>query len=350
MIRNASNTVLTLALLLAAASCAMAQGTSAPSPQDTPPAGAANAQTPAIAAPLAAPTAPAPVAPTPAAQAPAVSAPATPPPAFPAPTAAVPASGAPTPPAAGTSPAPETPPANRITGIETNRDMIAAEAPTEIVISGTAGAHCGLVIDFGDGARSGNVVSPSSPFPLRLNHTYPRAADVVVRVTGADEGTAPPCEGAVEAAVHVSPAGSKIEYITLTSGCPEGWALKGAINADKSFRCAPIPDASAPTNLIHCIDGMKYYVKDGHVGCRHPLPAAPEQFAKAKTPPVKGTVAKGGGARPAGGSAAKGGGPQAAGGPTAKTPAAAKPPAKAAAKGTGKPGTQAGFKNPEAPN
>ena len=70
--------------------------------------------------------------------------------------------------------------------------------------------------------------------------------------------------------MHVSPAGSKIEYITLTSGCPEGWALKGAINADKSFRCAPIPDASAPTNLIHCIDGMKYFVKDGHVGCRHP--------------------------------------------------------------------------------
>ncbi|MBK8740181.1 MAG: hypothetical protein IPM02_11905 [Betaproteobacteria bacterium] len=232
---------------------------------------------------------------------------------------------------------PETPPANRITGIGTNRDMIAAEAPTEIVINGSAGAHCGLMIDFGDGARSGNVVSPSSPFPLRLSHTYPKAADVVVRVTGADEGTAPPCDGAIEAAVHVSPAGSKIEYITLTSGCPEGWALKGAINADKSFRCAPIPDASAPTNLIHCIDGMKYFVKDGHVGCRHPLPAAPEQFAKAKTPPVKGKMAKGGGPHPAGGS-------------TTKAPAAAKPPAKAAARGPAKRGASPGFKSPEAPN
>ncbi|MBK7470897.1 MAG: hypothetical protein IPI73_10050 [Betaproteobacteria bacterium] len=213
--------------------------------------------------------------------------------------------------------------------------MIAAEAPTEIVINGTAGAHCGLMIDFGDGARSGNVVSPSSPFPLRLSHTYPKAADVVVRVTGADEGTAPPCDGAIEAAVHVSPAGSKIEYITLTSGCPEGWALKGAINADKSFRCAPIPDASAPTNLIHCIDGMKYFVKDGHVGCRHPLPAAPEQFAKAKTPPVKGKMAKGGGPHPAGGSTAK-----------AKAPAAAKPPAKAAAKGPARRGGSAGVQEP----
>ena len=87
----------------------------------------------------------------------------------------------------------------------------------------------------------------------------------------------------------MSPAGSKIEYITLTTGCPEGWLLKGAVNADKSFLCAPIPDASAPTNLIHCIDGMKYFAKDGHVGCRHPqLPAPePEKFAKAKTPPAK---------------------------------------------------------------
>jgi hypothetical protein len=186
--------------------------------------------------------------------------------------------------------APEGPPANRITGIETNREMIAAEAPTDIVISGSGVAHCGLVIDFGDGTRSGNVVSESSPFPLRLAHTYPKTADVVVRVTGADEGSAPPCDGAVEAAVHVSPAGSKIEYITLSTGCPEGWLLKGEVNPDRSFRCAPIPDAGAPTNLIHCLDGMKYFAQDGHVGCRHPQLAAlaPEKFAKARTPMAKG--------------------------------------------------------------
>ena len=183
---------------------------------------------------------------------------------------------------------PEAPPANRITGIETNREMIAAETPTEIAISGTLVARCGLVVDYGDGTRSGNVVSESSPFPLRLNHTYPKSEDVIVRVTGADQGSAPPCEGAVEAAVHVSPAGSKIEYITLTTGCPEGWQLKGAVNADKSFRCAPIPDASAPTNLIHCLHEMKYFVKDGHVGCRRPNAAAPETLAKSKTPMVKG--------------------------------------------------------------
>ncbi len=183
--------------------------------------------------------------------------------------------------------APEAPPSNRITGIQTNRDMIAAEAPTEIVIGGTLVAHCGLVVDFGDGTKSGNVVSASSPFPLRLAHIYPKTNDVIVRVTGADEGSAPPCEGTVEAAVHISPAGSKIEYIMLTTGCPEGWLLKGAVNADKSFLCAPIPDASAPTNLIHCIDGMKYFARDGHVGCRHPPAAAPEQFAKAKTPMAK---------------------------------------------------------------
>jgi len=189
--------------------------------------------------------------------------------------------------------APEAPPANRITGIETNRDMIAAEAPTDIVINGTFVARCGLVVDYGDGTRSGNVVSESSPFPLRLTHTFAKTTDVVVRVTGADEGSAPPCEGAVEAAVHVSPAGSKIEYITLTTGCPEGWLLKGTVSPDRSFRCAPIPDASAPTNLIHCIDGMKYFAMDGHVGCRHPHMAAvaPEPMALAKTPMPKGKAA-----------------------------------------------------------
>jgi hypothetical protein len=230
--------------------------------------------------------------------------------------------------------APEAPPANRITGIQTNRDMIAAEAPTEIAISGTLVAHCGLVVDFGDGTRSGNVVSESSPFPLRLSHTYPKTDDVIVRVTGADEGSAPPCEGAVEAAVHVSPAGSKIEYITLTTGCPEGWLLKGAVNTDKSFMCAPIPDASAPTNLIHCIDGMKYFARDGHVGCRHPQAAAPEQYAKAKTP-----MAKGKAPNKAGESMAK-----------AKTPPASKAQGKVPPKTPVKPKVQPGIKSPEAPN
>jgi hypothetical protein len=230
---------------------------------------------------------------------------------------------------------PEVPPANRITGIQTNRDMIAAEAPTEIVINGTLVAHCGLVVDFGDGTRSGNVVSESSPFPLRLAHTYPKTNDVIVRVTGADEGSAPPCEGAVEAAVHVSPAGSKIEYITLSTGCPEGWLLKGTINADKSFLCAPVPDASAPTNLIHCIDGMKYFAQDGHVGCRHPPAAAPEQFAKAKTPMAKAKA------------------PVKMGKSTAKAKTPAMPKAqgnKAPAKTPVKPKAQPQIKSSEAPN
>ena len=169
--------------------------------------------------------------------------------------------------------------------------MIAAEAPTEIVINGTLVARCALIVDFGDGTRSVNVVSESSPFPRRLSHVYPKTADVIVRVTGASEGAVPPCDGAVEAAVHVSPAGSKIEYITLTTGCPEGWLLKGAINPDQSFMCAPIPDAGAPTNLIHCIDGMKYFARDGHVGCRHPQAAAPEPVVQMKVARGKGKKA-----------------------------------------------------------
>lgn len=227
---------------------------------------------------------------------------------------------------------PEAPPANRITGIETNREMIAAEAPTAIVINGTLAASCELVVDFGDGTRSGNVVSAASPFPLRLTHTYPKTDDVVVRVAGAGEPSAPPCEGAVEAAVHVSPAGSKIEYITLSTDCPEGWLLKGTVNADKSFMCAPILGASAPTNLIHCIDGMKYFAGDGHIGCRHPPAAAPEQFAKAKTPMAK-AKAKTEKSMP-----------------KAKTPAMPNAHGKASPKTPAKPKVQPQIKNAEAQN
>ena len=176
-------------------------------------------------------------------------------------------------------------PGNRITGIETNRDMIAAEAPTDIVVNGTPGANCAVAIDFGDGARSTHVVTSASPFPLRVAHTYPRMADVTVRVTGVAEGGAPPCEGVFDAAVHVSPAGSKIEYITLsTNSCPEGWSLVGQVNPDKSFRCTPVPDASAPTNLIHCTEGMKYFARGGFIGCAHPAGPAPETIAKAPVP------------------------------------------------------------------
>jgi hypothetical protein len=213
----------------------------------------------------------------------------------------------------------------RITGIETNREMIAAEAETIVRVNGNRGAHCGLAIDFGDGTTSSVMVTESSPFPLRLNHTYPKTGDLTVRVNGADAGAAPACLGRVEAAIHVSPAGSKIEYITLSTGCPEGWQLKGRVSPDKSFACAPIPDASAPTNLIHCIDGMRYFARSGTVGCAFPAAPAPEPpkmaMGKGKGPMLR----KDGAAGPATGAAASGSGGNAKskaaaprGGPAAK--------------------------------
>lgn len=167
--------------------------------------------------------------------------------------------------------APDAPRGNRITGIETNREMIAAEAPTDIVVNGMPGANCGLAIDFGDGAKSTHAISDASPFPLRVAHTYAKTAELTVRAAGAADGANPPCEGALEAAIHISPAGSKIEYITLPiDTCPEGWSMVGQINADKSFKCTPVADMSAPTNLIHCTGGMKYFARGGNVGCGHP--------------------------------------------------------------------------------
>ena len=169
---------------------------------------------------------------------------------------------------------PDAPVAHRITGIETNREMIAAEAPTEIVINGSPGSNCGLMVDYGDGTSSTHVVSATSPFPLRIKHTYLKTADHSVRALGIAQGSAVACAGAVDAALHVSPAGSKIEYVTLSiNACPEGWSLVGNVSADKSFRCTPIPDASAPTNLIHCTEGMKYFARSGFIGCSHPAMA-----------------------------------------------------------------------------
>ncbi|MEO7760761.1 MAG: hypothetical protein ABIS68_02490 [Casimicrobiaceae bacterium] len=166
--------------------------------------------------------------------------------------------------------------------------MIAAEAPTDVVVNGTPGSNCALMLDFGDGARSTHVVSDAAPFPLRVTHTYPKLADVTVRVAGVANGASPACDGALDAAVHVSPAGSKIEWITLSSGCPEGWSMVGAINADKSFKCTPISDASAPTNLIHCLDGMKYFARSGFIGCAHPGAPGPDAVGTATVPAKKG--------------------------------------------------------------
>jgi hypothetical protein len=163
--------------------------------------------------------------------------------------------------------------------------MIAAEEPTQIVINGTPGAKCGLTIEFGDGTRSSHVVSDAAPFPLRIPHTYPKMADHTIRVSGLASAGAPPCEGALDVAIHISPAGSKVEFITLAiNACPEGWLLVGEVNPDKSFKCTPIPDKSAPTNLIHCTDGMKYFARGGNVGCAHPVAAA--QPALAESPPA----------------------------------------------------------------
>jgi hypothetical protein len=197
-------------------------------------------------------------------------------------------------PGAASPPAGDASPENRLTGIDTDRMMIAAEAPTDIAINGTPGSRCAFTVEFGDGTRSSHVVSESTPFPLKIAHTYPKMADVKVRVKGAAAQPLPPCSGELEAAVHVSPAGSKIETITLaTNACPEGWSLVGQVNADKSFKCTPVPDASAPTNLIHCTEGMKYFARGGNVGCAHPA-AAVESLAQAM-PPMRGRMGGKGG-------------------------------------------------------
>lgn len=217
---------------------------------------------------------------------------ATPPATAGAPTADAPAGSSPASPSETTPPPQEPPAAGRITGIQTNREMIAAEAPTDIVINGNPGIHCGLTVDFGDGASAAVQVSETSPFPIRVAHTYAKTGDPTVRVSGVQTAGTIPCLGAVDAAVHVSPAGSKIEYITLSTGCPEGWQLRGEIRADKSFSCAPVADASAPTNLIHCVDGMKYFAKGGNIGCMHPAAGIPEEPAQVAT--AKGARGKGG--------------------------------------------------------
>jgi hypothetical protein len=73
--------------------------------------------------------------------------------------------------------------------------------------------------------------------------------------------------------------------VTLSiNSCPEGWSLVGQVAPDKSFKCTPIPDQSAPTNLIHCTDGMKYFARGGNVGCAHPVAMAPP--ALAASPPA----------------------------------------------------------------
>jgi len=197
-------------------------------------------------------------------------------------------------PTSAPTPAPGAPPAgdaatNRVTGIETNRVMIAAEAPTDIVVNGSAVASCGVAIDFGDGSRTAHVVSETAPFPVRTAHTYAKMGDFTVRVSGAASGATPACEGVLDARIHVSPAGSKVEMITLTvNSCPEGWKPVGEANTDKSFRCTPVPDASAPTNLIHCTEGMKYFAKGGYIGCMQPGAV----FAEAAASPAK-AAAKG---------------------------------------------------------
>ena len=170
--------------------------------------------------------------------------------------------------------------------------MIAAEDSTEIVVNGSTGLPCGLRIEFGDGtAGMWSRIDDATSFPLKMAHVFPKLGDYTVRVKGAADGALPACDGQADAAVHVSPAGSKIEYITLSTTCPEGWKMVGVVNADASFSCAPIPDTTGPTNLIHCTDGMRYFAQAGRIGCRHPVAAPAEKFAKAATP--KGTVASG---------------------------------------------------------
>ncbi len=141
------------------------------------------------------------------------------------------------------------------------------KAVVRFTVSSTAAPNdrCGYFVDYGDGAAGDSRVIEREGG--RFNRTHERSfsspGTYTVRASGRNVKTTSACNGSATTTVTVVAGGRGRR--AAAPACPEGWKLNEASVNQRTgaFSCSPKPQAP-----LACADGLRYYERDGMIGCR----------------------------------------------------------------------------------
>ena len=139
-----------------------------------------------------------------------------------------------------------------------NVTLDGGKAVVRFAVSGKAASndHCGYFVEYGDGAAGDSRIidNENGGFSRPHERIFTRPGTYTVKASGKRVKTTGACNGAASATVTAA-----------APACPEGWVLnENSVNwRTGAFSCAP-----KPAGQLVCGDGLRYYERDGLIGCR----------------------------------------------------------------------------------
>lgn len=159
---------------------------------------------------------------------------------------------------------------NRITPEADRVALSDGRATVKFMVSGQGSeGDCGIWIDYGDqGSPDTRIVGKrEGRLPREFVHTFSRSGQFTVTAKGRRVKTTSGCDGEASTVVTVVDAGERRgRGFTAEAACPAGWGLReGSLDRKTgAFTCVP----AYPEQRIDCGPGLRYFEKDGTLGCR----------------------------------------------------------------------------------
>ena len=153
-----------------------------------------------------------------------------------------------------------------------NVTLDGGKAVVRFAVSGKAASndHCGYFVEYGDGAAGDSRIidNENGGFSRPHERIFTRPGTYTVKASGKRVKTTGACNGAASATVTVVAAAAlpaRAGRTAAAPACPEGWVLnENSVNwRTGAFSCAP-----KPAGQLVCGDGLRYYERDGLIGCR----------------------------------------------------------------------------------
>ncbi len=146
------------------------------------------------------------------------------------------------------------------------------KALVRFTVSGTADSRdrCGYFVEYGDGAAGDSrlIDNENGQFNRPHERTFANPGTYTIRASGKSVKTTGPCNGSASTTVTVVAAAAapgRWEGRAVAPVCPEGWLLneRSVNRRTGAFSCT-----AKPTVQLVCPDGLRYYERDGVIGCR----------------------------------------------------------------------------------
>lgn len=173
--------------------------------------------------------------------------------------------------------------AQKMTGISVDKAQAQAGQPvTATVALETADnlAHCGLMINWGDGATEDIKIFKMEHVPVVRQHTYAKPGSYNITAEAKKVTSHLGCQGKkVSAKVDVAAAAKAAAAPAATataakpaSHCPDGWKLdaKSVNKKTGAFTCKAKVGTPLPEKKLECAGETGYFenAKKGQIGCR----------------------------------------------------------------------------------